>query len=148
MIKKEEIIRSLIHHQEQVVNDFEILLNRYKEAGDIDEEDTKDIEDFARQGVATDMVHSVELQLVQAENDLNALNNIEIKQNSVVEYGAVVITGTYRFFVGIANHSFHVDGKEFVGLAIDAPIYAFMRGKKAGESFSFNHKKYVIEEIY
>ncbi|MCB9257149.1 MAG: hypothetical protein H6579_08475 [Chitinophagales bacterium] len=148
MLNKELILDSLIQHQEEIIKDFDLLLKRYLVAADIDEEDTKDVEDYARQGISTDMVHSAELQLIQAKNDLLVLKNLDISIKEVISPGAVVITDKYNFFISVANHSFKVDGKEFIGLAFDSPIYQYMRLLPEGEKFSFNKQEYLIKEIY
>lgn len=148
MLNKQLILDSLIQHQEEIVRDFDLLLKRYLVAVDIDEEDTKDVEDYARQGISTDMVHSAELQLIQAKNDLLVLKNLDISIKESISPGAVVITDKYNFFVSVANHSFKVDGKEFIGLAFDAPIYQYMRLLNEGEKFNFNKKEYLIKEVY
>lgn len=148
MAKRELVIASIIEHQEQVIKDFETLLEQYRSSADIDEEDTKDVEDLSRQEVASDMANSLEVQLVQAENDLKLLKNMDTRVTETVTQGSIVVTEDYKFFISIANHGFEVKGEEFIGLALDAPIYSFMRGKKKGDSFSFNKKEYVIKDIY
>ncbi|MCB0509544.1 MAG: hypothetical protein KDC82_02195 [Bacteroidetes bacterium] len=148
MLNKELILDSLIQHQEEIIKDFDMLLKRYLVAADIDEEDTKDIEDYARQGISTDMVHSAELQLIQAKNDLLILKNLDISIKEAISPGAVVITDKYNFCISVANHSFKVDGKEFIGLAFDSPIYQYMRLMAEGEKFSFNKQEYLIKEVY
>jgi hypothetical protein len=148
MINRNEVIDALIQHQEQVVKDFETLVDQYKAAVDVDDEDTKDVEDLSRQDVSSDMMHSMELQLVQAQNDLTFLKNMDNRATEMVTVGSIVVTENYKFFVAIANHSFKVGNDEFIGLAADAPIYTFMRGKKVGDRFSFNKKDYLIKAIY
>ncbi len=65
-----------------------------------------------------------------------------------VGQGAVVITDSLRFLIASSAQKFKVDGKDFYGISIAAPIYAVMEGKKTGDSFSFNGKKYKIEDIF
>lgn len=148
MINRKEVIDALIEHQEHVVKDFQTLVDQYKAAVDVDDEDTKDVEDLSRQDVTSDMMHSMEVQLVQATNDLNFLKNMDNRATEMVTVGSIVVTENYKFFVAIANHSFKVGNDEFIGLAADAPIYTFMRGKKVGDRFSFNKKDYLIKAIY
>ncbi|MFT4970102.1 MAG: hypothetical protein ACI9O4_001854 [Chitinophagales bacterium] len=148
MVNRELVISSLIQYQEQVIQDFETLVARYKSAVDADDEDTQDIEDLSRQDVASEMMHSMELQLVQAQHELNTLKTMDMRVTETVTQGSIVATENYKFFIAIANHGFKVGDDEYIGLAPDAPIYSLMRGKKAGDSFSFNKKDYTIKAIY
>jgi hypothetical protein len=144
MLHKEQVLAKLKQEQEQIIKDFETLIERYKAASDIDEDDSKDLEDFARQDINTDMTHNLELQLVQAKNDLKFLENLDKTSKNEVMLGALVETDKYSFIVSIAHAGFELENKNYVALAIDAPIYSYMKGKKVGESFEFNKMSYQI----
>lgn len=147
MITKARVHEALLQHQASIIEELENLRKRYQSAIDMDEEDTKDIEDLARQDSTTDLLHHAEMQLAQAENDLMKLKNLLPIQTETVTLGSLVITEKYKFYVSIANHSFYVADEEYIGLASDAPLYSFMKGKKAGEQFSFNQQSYTIQQI-
>ena len=40
------------------------------------------------------------------------------------------------------------DGDELYGISAKAPLFEAMKGKKAGETFSFRDEVYRIEELY
>ncbi len=73
--------------------------------------------------------------------------NTEILHEEIGQ-GSVVITDSLRFLIAVSARQFLVDGKEFVGISVKAPIYAVMQGKKAGEGFSFNNKEYKVQEVF
>ena len=53
-----------------------------------------------------------------------------------------------RFFViAVSTGRFVCDGNEFMGISTQAPIYAELEGKRAGEAISFNERKLVIEDV-
>ena len=68
-------------------------------------------------------------------------------QNEEVGVGAVVITGSLRFLVAVSAQ-FNVGNEDFVGISAAAPIFEAMRGKKAGDKFSFNGNDYTITEVF
>lgn len=68
-------------------------------------------------------------------------------QNEEVGVGAVVITGSLRFLVAVSAQ-FNVGNEDFVGISAAAPIFEEMRGKKAGDKFSFNGNDYTITEVF
>jgi hypothetical protein len=39
------------------------------------------------------------------------------------------------------------DGNEIMGISTQAPIYAELEGKRAGDAISFNGRELVIEEV-
>ena len=39
------------------------------------------------------------------------------------------------------------DGKEFMGISTEAPIYTELEGKRAGDAISLNGRELVIDEV-
>jgi len=147
MIKKASVHEALIQHQNDIIIELEEYLKGYHTALDIDEEDTKDMDDLARQDSASDMLHNIELQLHQAKNDRLKLNKILPIRTEAITVGSLVITENYKFYISIPNHSFKVEKEEYIGIASDSPLYLFMKGKKEGDRFSFNKKDYLIKKV-
>ncbi|GAB3176485.1 hypothetical protein [Telluribacter humicola] len=69
------------------------------------------------------------------------------KEYDTVEPGAVVITDQRNFLVGVAGE-FKCEGEDFIGIVAAAPIYAEMKDRKSGETFSMNQVTYTIQEIF
>lgn len=76
---------------------------------------------------------------------LDSLNNSEVMHT--VEPGAIVITSNRNLLVAIAR-TFRSGDREFTGISAAAPIYSFLEGKKAGDTYTFNDQKYTITEVY
>ena len=147
MTTKAKVHEALLQHQNDIILELQEYLKSYHTAIDVDEEDTKDMDDLARQDSASDMLHTIELQLIQAKNDKLKLNNILPLRTEMITLGSLVITENYKFYISIPNHSFKVDQEEYIGIASDSPLYLFMKGKKVGDRFSFNKKDYLIKEV-
>lgn len=147
-MNKKDLKEEILTQQKTVVKDLKELLAQTQNESDIDESDTIDREDLARQDVASDKLKSVEIQLNKAEEELKTVQNITLESLSSVLPGAAVITDTLNFYISISSHRFEYNSMEFIGLATDAPIYAFMRGKKKGDAFKFGKTEYVIKEVY
>lgn len=147
MTTKARVHEVLVANQAAIINELHELVKSYQLAIDIDEEDTKDMDDLARQDSESDLLHTIELQLIQAKNDMAKLEILMPIQTETVTLGSLVITENYKFYVSISNHSFNVDGEEYIGLTTDSPLYIFIKGKKEGESFSFNKMTYVIKKL-
>ncbi|MDJ1499066.1 hypothetical protein [Xanthocytophaga agilis] len=76
---------------------------------------------------------------------LDSINEVGI--NAEVGKGAVVITDSIHFFIGVSI-PFKVNGEDFMAISTNAPIYSVMKGKKEGDTFSFNGKNYKIKQLF
>ncbi|WP_247232744.1 hypothetical protein [Telluribacter sp. SYSU D00476] len=75
-------------------------------------------------------------------------NRIDFGQRyETVEPGAVVITDQRNFLIGATNE-FKCEGEDYIGIVASAPIYAEMKDRKAGDTFTMNQVTYTIKEIF
>jgi hypothetical protein len=71
-------------------------------------------------------------------------NNI----NKIVEFGAVIITDSCRFFISISAGKIVIDGQIYYAISPMVPLFKVMEGKKKGDSFEFNGKKQIIQDLF
>ncbi len=96
-----------------------------------------------------DVMHVMEQELTFVENEMSILKSMDPDhQSDHVERGAVVLTDQRDFFIAVSSEQVEVEGKKIFGMSEKAPLYAQMRGLKAGDSFQFNETKYKILDIY
>ena len=119
---KEEIKNKLIAYQEGLVEDFAKAVEEQHVGADIDEEDTRDPEDFSHQDEAGDLMLRLKQKLQVAEQDLNALKEIPLDSKDRIVQGALVETDKWFFYVGLATQSMEHDGKTLAGISTQAPI--------------------------
>lgn len=79
---------------------------------------------------------------------LNTLSQLSFEPTDIVQPGAVVKVNDRYLVVAVSEPPFTVDGIDFLGISIQAPIYAQLSGKKAGESFEFNKMNFSIEAVH
>lgn len=119
----------------------------YKGATDLDEESSLGYEDFAKQDESRESARSLETRINRAEELLNVFLQVDFGAKSKVEPGALVITDSLSFLIGIASAAFEHEGKSYIGLNTDAPIYAALEGVESGDEVIFNEKRYKILDI-
>ena len=74
----------------------------------------------------------------------------------VVEHGAIVITDRQKFFLSAGIGKFMVPYKSamevpqevFFAISAQTPIYMALKGKRVGDSITFNGVTQVIQEIF
>jgi hypothetical protein len=106
------------------IQQIENSVKRYKLATDLDDNDTLDPEDYARQS-----------------------EEQHCKKYPIIQLGALVETETYYIYVGISIPTFKWKDKTVITLSEKAPAYAEMRGKKAGDTIEFGAKRHKILAI-
>ena len=88
------------------------------------------------------------IQLNEANKLMVALNSISTKGSSEnIGTGSLVLTNGGKFYIAISAGTLVVDGESYFAVSAAAPICMQMMGKKVGDEFAVNGKKYVIEEV-
>ncbi len=88
-------------------------------------------------------------QLNQANTLLVTLQKIPLdKEIDTVEFGAIVITNKQKLFVSAGLGKVVSDGETFYAISPQVPIFQAMRGKKAGDTFTFNHQPFDIKDVF
>ena len=81
--------------------------------------------------------------------ELNEMRRIDCSAfHSRAEYGAVVETDKGCYFISAGIKDFSAAGGNYCGISVYSPMYAAMKGKRAGESFRSGNVQYKIESIF
>jgi len=88
-------------------------------------------------------------QLSQANTLLVTLQNIPLdKEITTVEFGAIVITNKQKIFVSVGLGKVVLEGETFYAISPQVPIFQAMRGKKAGDTFTFNGQTFQVKDVF
>lgn len=146
-MNKNEIIKSIINEQNAVISTIENSVSRYKNASDIDENDSIDPEDFSHQDEAKEMQLRYEQILVQAKNNLDFLETHKDKETAKIELGSLIETDDLYIFIGISLQQFMLNGKNVIAISEDAPIYKSIKEKTIGEKITIGTIENTIISI-
>jgi hypothetical protein len=87
-------------------------------------------------------------QLEQAMLNIDLLKRVDLeKKHNMVDFGSLVITDSTTFFVVVGMGLVSFQNQDVAVISMLVPIYHNMKGKRVGEFFEFNDKKYKILEI-
>ena len=100
-----------------------------------------------RRQSAEDLSEAFDDTVHSHSDKIEKLAAMDFGPKSKVEEGAVVKLGGRLFVIAVSTRKFVCDGNEIMGISTQAPIYAELEGKRAGDAISFNGRQLVIEEV-
>ncbi|MEY3417129.1 MAG: hypothetical protein RL711_1150 [Bacteroidota bacterium] len=84
-------------------------------------------------------------QLLQAKQLLQLLTQMNTFHTSdMVQQGSLVNTSNGQYYLAIGAGLVTIDHQPYYVISMQSPIGALLKGKKIGDSFSFNGKKISI----
>ncbi|MBG0782108.1 MAG: hypothetical protein H0S84_07555 [Bacteroidales bacterium] len=87
-------------------------------------------------------------QLSRAMVNLVLLQRPELKKtHSEVVFGALIQTDSDLFLIAIGMGIIHFKNEDVIVVSVQVPIFEAMKGKKIGDSFSFNQRNFKILQI-
>ncbi len=97
------------------------------------------------------MQQEIELNLERL-SELNKMKQtleriIPDQKGSMAQAGSVVCTNNGSYYIAIGAGQLRVDGKLFYAISVASPIGAKLAGQKAGASFTWNGKQYIIDSV-
>ena len=85
--------------------------------------------------------------LADAQRMLADLQHLDLAPASLVRAGSLVQTSRGTFFISISAGRLSMDGADYMAVSAASPIGTALRGKRVGETASFNNMMYLIEAI-
>jgi hypothetical protein len=87
-------------------------------------------------------------QVLSARELQQAIAQIKVdEKHAEIQYGSLVKTSNGWFFFSVGIGKLMVDGESVFCLTMTSPLGNALRGKKVGETVTFNGRPVVIEEL-
>lgn len=65
-----------------------------------------------------------------------------------IDFGSVIETSKNYYFISVPIGKINMsDGSTVYAISTEAPVFEVMKGKKAGDSFTFNNETFKIEAV-
>ena len=98
--------------------------------------------------VANDKIQNLKEELDVAQKELAHLKILkEVHNKEFIVQGSLVITNLGTYYLAIGIGVVKLENQTFYVVSQDSPIGLILRGKKIGDKFSFNGRKFSIEDI-
>lgn len=144
---KNAIKQALIKLERHHIDEAEMKYDDFLSGNLIDREETVDDDDQSHHRQSIEISDQLEHQAHVHIDHLKAINTISFEPTKVVRPGAIVSVNGRCMIVAVPKTPFTIDGRHFMGISVNAPIYKHLEGKKAGDTFEFNNKKFTIEVV-
>lgn len=79
---------------------------------------------------------------------IDVLEGLDFGLKDAVEPGAVVVFKDRRFVVAVSTARFDVQGRTYMGISTQSPIFKAMKGLEAGDVFTMNGQDLEIQEVF
>jgi hypothetical protein len=119
----------------------------YVASARLDRSEPIEDDEQAQAEMASDLSEALDDPLHDHSDKITKLEATDFGPKSKVEEGAIVKLGGRCFVIAVSTGRFSCDGTEVMGISTQAPIYAEIEGKRAGDTIVFNGRKLAIEEV-
>ncbi len=133
---------------EERINTAETALQQAREASNDDTKSSAgDKYETSREMMQQDIDRNKRL-LIDAEENQKLLQSIkDVPFSDAARNGSLVNTNQGSFFLSISAGQLHLENETIFAISAVSPIGKLLLGKKKGDTFNFNGKKYEIGEV-
>jgi len=114
----------------------------------LDRSETIENDEQAQAERAADLAEAFDDRAHQHAEKLATLKRVDFRPKAEVGLGAVIELGDRYLVISVSTAEFECQGKRFIGISPNAPIFGAMEGKKEGEMCEFNGRELNIGAIY
>lgn len=145
---KEKLKDYCISHTEQRIQEIVLGMDQAQESLVSDTKSSAgDKYETSREMIQQDLTR-YQGQLLQAKNDLNALQQLSLKQEVPhVVVGSLVVTDRARYFIAISLGRVPLAGVDYMVISMSSPIGQLFKGKVVGDTIDFNGARQQIISI-
>lgn len=144
---KERVKQTMLELEQQQFNTSKDAYLGYVSSARLDRTEPIENDELAQAAFARDLSEAFDEPLHAHADKIAKLQQIDFGPKSAVEEGAIVKVAGRQFVVAVATDRFSCDGNELMGISAQAPLYAAIEGKQAGETCSFNGRDIEIEAV-
>lgn len=144
---KTEIFEKLIRKQEKIIEDLKKSISSKRDAADLDENETQDMEDYSHQDEFNSLVIALQEQLVAAQVELDDLKEYKNYKVDSFTKGALIETEDAIFIVGPSVRRIEYNDKNVICVSDASPVYAQNEGRSLKDGMLLNDKTNKILQI-
>lgn len=144
---KSKLKQVMIDMEQHIIDESNENYEKFLNESIVGNDGVIDMDDHSHAQTNAEISENLDKQIHEHQEHLQLINDISFEPTDVVRPGAVVLVNGRCMVVAVPKTKFQFAGKSFIGISTEAPIYALMHGKKAGEEFMLNGQKFTIEAV-
>ncbi|AJR04946.1 hypothetical protein [Siansivirga zeaxanthinifaciens] len=147
MTTKQRLLQICNEHVDKRINDYKEEINLIKESIASNDKGNSEDDDSGNGKLLNDLEKNMGY-LADANKTKEYLKLIKTNVEPVdVVLGSIVKTNEMNFYIATSIGKIDLDSDVYFAISLNTPIGQLLKNKKVNDSFEFNQKKYVIQEI-
>ncbi|WP_420586403.1 hypothetical protein [Ruegeria sp.] len=145
--RKKAIIDRLMSLEEQELATAQAHYDAFLKDSQLDDREGHDKDDIAASRENADLAAAFDAPVHAHHAKIDVIENTDFGLTDTVQPGAVVKFNNRRFVVCVSTTRFDVDGKTYMGISTQSPIYLAMVGLQAGDTFTHNGTEFEVQDV-
>jgi transcription elongation GreA/GreB family factor len=145
--RKKAIIDRLMSLEEQELATAQAHYDAFLKDSQLDDREGHDKDDIAASRENADLAAAFDAPVHAHHAKIDVIENTDFSVTDKVQPGAVVKFNNRRFVVCVSTARFDVDGKTYMGISTQSPIYLSMVGLQEGDVFTHNGTEFEVQEV-
>lgn len=146
-VRKKAIIEKLMSLEEQELATAQAHYDAFLKDSQLDDREGHDKDDIAASRENADLAAAFDAPVHAHHAKIDVIENTDFSITDRVQPGAVVKFNNRRFVVCVSTTRFDVDGKTYMGISTQSPIYLAMIGLQEGDVFTHNGTEFEVQEV-
>ncbi len=146
-VRKKVIIDRLMALEEQELATAQAHYDAFLRDSQLDDREGHDKDDIAASRENADLAAAFDAPVQAHHAKIDVIENTDFSLTDTVQPGAVVKFNNRRFVVCVSTTRFDVDGKTYMGISTQSPIYLAMVGLQEGDVFTHNGVEFEVQEV-
>ena len=145
--RKKAIIDQLMALEAQELATAQAHHDAFQKESQLDDREGHDKDDIAASRESADLAAAFDGPVHAHHAKIDVIENTDFSVTDTVQPGAVVKFNNRRFVVCVSTTRFDVDGKTYMGISTQSPIYLAMTGLQQGDVFTHNGTEFEVQEV-
>ncbi len=146
-VRKRAIIDKLMSLEAQELATAQAHYDAFLRDSQLDDREGHDKDDIAASRENADLAAAFDAPVHAHHAKIDVIENTDFSITDRVQPGAVVKFNNRRFVVCVSTTRFDVDGKTYMGISTQSPIYLAMVGLQEGDVFTHNGTEFEVQEV-
>ncbi|WP_170781492.1 hypothetical protein [Ruegeria conchae] len=146
-VRKKAIVDHLMSLEEQELATAQAHYDAFLKDSQLDDREGHDKDDIAASRENADLAAAFDAPVHAHHAKIDVIENTDFSVTDTVQPGAVIKFNNRRFVVCVSTTRFDVDGKTYMGISTQSPIYLAMVGLQKGDVFTHNGTEFEVQEV-